>query len=50
MADLTGRIRGHWFVICRVGRGLDRWVCARTDRVNWWRSFTGSQIRRMRRG
>ena len=26
MTDLTARIRGHWFVICRVGRGFDRWV------------------------
>jgi hypothetical protein len=50
MRSLNGRIFGHWFVVCPVGAGLDEWVCARTDRVNWWRSFTGSQLRRMRRG
>ena len=50
MANLVGRVFGHWFVVCPVGYGLDEWVCSRTDRSNWHASFTGAQLRRMRRG
>jgi len=50
MNDLTGRIRGPWFVVCRFGYGLDRWVCARTDRVNCSTTLSGKRLRRMHHG
>jgi hypothetical protein len=50
MPDLTARIRGPWFVVCRFGAGTDLWVCARTDRVNTSATLSGARLRRMRRG
>jgi hypothetical protein len=50
VTDLTGRVRGPWFVVCRFAYGLDRWVCSRTDRVNCSATLSGKRLRRMRKG
>ena len=50
MSDLTGRIRGHWFIVCRFAYGTDLWVCTRTDRTNDSATLSGARLRRMRRG
>jgi len=50
VTDLTACIRGPWFVVCRFGYGLDRWVCTRTDRVNCSTTLSGKRLRRMHHG
>jgi hypothetical protein len=49
-SNLTGSVRGPWFVVCRFAYGPDLWVCARTDRVNTYATLSGAKLRRMRRG